>query len=183
MNYPDLEALPDNLKAIIAGKNNANVYQMLMHTPNLAPSFTAMADAVMWSKTWPATWRELAIVRVGRHFNAPYEVHQHEAIGRLMGLSDEKLEACAIGADQSALDDAERTIVRLTDAIVTRHTLSDAERADAMALLNANQFADFVMTVGYYQMVSNFLNVFGVAIDERSLFPDPKPNAERGGQS
>jgi len=183
MNYPDLHALPDDLKAIIAGKNNANVYKMLMHTPNLAPSFTAMADAVMWSKAWPATWRELAIIRVGRHFNAPYEVHQHEAIGRLMGLSDEKLAALIIGADQSELDEAERTIVRLTDAIARNHTLSDAERQEAMALMSPNQFADFVMTVGYYQMVSNFLNVFAVEIDERSLFPAPKPNIERGGRA
>lgn len=183
MDYPDLETLPDDLKAIIAGKNNANVYKMLMHTPNLASSFTAMADAVMWSKAWPATWRELAIVRVGQHCNSPYEVHQHEAIGRLMGLSDEKLMACAIGADQSDLDDAERLIVRLTDAIVLNHSLTDAERAEASALMNANQFADFVMTVGYYQMVSNFLNVFKVEIEDHSLFPEPKPNVERGGRA
>lgn len=183
MHYPDLDALPDDLKAIIAGKNNANVYKMLMHTPNLAPSFTAMADAVMWSKAWSATWRELAIVRVGRHFASAYEVHQHEALGRLMGLSDEKLAACEIGADDSELDEAERTIVQLTDAIVTNHTLSDTERAAAMALMNPNQFADFVMTVGYYQMVSNFLNVFEVEIEDHSLFPEPKPNAERGGRA
>lgn len=183
MHYPDLEALPDELKAIIAGKNHANVYKMLMHTPNLAPSFTAMADEVMWSKSWPATWRELAIVRVGRHFNAPYEVHQHEAIGRLMGLSDEKLQAIVLGADQSDLDEAERTIVRLTDAIVTNHTLTDAEREEATALMNPNQFADFVMTVGYYQMVSNFLNVFQVGLEEHSIIAAPKPNSERGGQA
>lgn len=183
MHYPDLDSLSDELKAIVAGKNNANVYKMLMHTPNLAPSFTAMADAVMWSKAWPATWREIAIVRVGRRYDAPYEVHQHEAIGRLMGLSDEKLAALVIGADQSDLDEAERLIVRLTDAICANHKLSDAERAEAMALMNPNQFADFVMTVGYYQMVSNFLNVFAVEIEGHSLFPAPKPNVERGGRA
>lgn len=183
MHYPDLDSLSEELKAIVAGKNNANVYKMLMHTPNLAPSFTAMADAVMWSKAWPATWREIAIVRVGRRLDAPYEVHQHEAIGRLIGLSDEKLAALVIGADQSELDQAERLIVRLTDAICANHTLSDAERAEAMALMNPNQFADFVMTVGYYQMVSNFLNVFAVEIEDHSLFPTPKPNVERGGRA
>jgi len=183
MDYPDLDALSPELTAIIEGKNNANVYKMLMHTPNLAPSFTAMADAVMWSKAWPATWRELTIVRVGQHFNSPYEVHQHEAIGRLMGLSDEKLAACAIGADQSDLSPEERTILRLTDAIVVNHRLDSAEQAAAKALFNANQFADFVMTVGYYQMVSNFLNVFGVQIEDRPLFPDPMPNRERGGKA
>ena len=66
MHYPDIDALPDHLKEIIRGKLGANVYKMLMHTPNVAPGFTAMADAVMWSKTWSAQLRELAIVRVGQ---------------------------------------------------------------------------------------------------------------------
>lgn len=183
MNYPDLTNLSPELRTILDGKNNANVYKMLMHSPNVAPSFTAMADAVMWSKAWPATWREIAIVRVGHLYNAPYEVHQHEQIGRLVGLSDEKLEACALNADQSELSDDERKIVRLTDALVTNHTLSNAEREEALTIFNANQFADFVMTVGFYQLVSNFLNVFQVQTEDHSLFPAPRPNIERGGKS
>ncbi|MGV8996156.1 MAG: carboxymuconolactone decarboxylase family protein [Parvibaculaceae bacterium] len=183
MQYPDISNLTPELRAILTGKNNANVYKMLMHSPNLAPGFTGMADAVMWSKAWPATWRELAIVRVGQLYNSPYEVHQHEQIGRLMGLSDEKLAACAVDADQSDLSDDERTILRLTDAIVAKHTLTQAERDVAMKLFNANQFADFVMTVGFYQLVSNFLNVFDVQRDDHDLFPAPKPNSERGGKA
>lgn len=104
-------------------------------------------------------------------------------MGRLMGLSDEKLAACAIGADQSELADDERTVLRLTDAIVANHTLTNAERTDAMALFNPNQYADFAMTVGYYEMVSNFLNVFDVQIKDHALFPAPKPNVERGGKA
>ena len=183
MQYPDLTSLSPELQKIVEGKNNANVFRMLMHTPNLALGFTAMADAVMWSKAWPASLRELVIVRVGQLYHSPYEVYQHEQIGRLMGLSDEKLAACAIGADQSELADDERTVLRLTDAIVVNHTLTDAERTEATALFNPNQYADFVITVGYYQMASNFLNVFDVQIEDHALFPAPKPNAERGGKA
>lgn len=99
MNYPDLESLSPELKAILAGKREANVYKMLMHSPNWRRG----------SRPWPTRRcgarrgrrrRELAIVRVGRLYNSPYEVHQHEQIGRLMGLSDAQLAACALGADQ-----------------------------------------------------------------------------------
>ncbi len=183
MHYPDLTTLTPELQAILDGKNNANVYKMLMHSPNLAPGFTAMADGVMWSKAWPATWRELAIVRVGHLYNSPYEIHQHEQIGRLMGLSDDQLAACAVGADQSALSKDEQTILALTDAIVARHTLSAAEMETAKALLNPNQLADFVMTVGFYQLVSNFLNVFAVQKEEHDLFPKPDPNRVKGAKA
>lgn len=177
MDYPDLAALTPELNAILDGKRQANVYKMLMHSPNAAPGFTAMADAVMWAKTWPATWRELAIVRVGHLYRAPYEIHQHEGIGRMVGLSDDKLAACAIGAGQGALDDQERTILRLTDALVETHTLGETERREALSLLSVNGFADFVLTVGFYQAVCNFLNVFGVQLEEVDLFPRPQARA------
>lgn len=173
MHEPDLTNLTPELKKILDGKNNANVYRMLMHSPNLAPGFTAMADAVMWSKAWPASLRELAIVRVGYLYQSPYEVHQHRQIGRLVGLSSAQLDACAVGADQSALSDSERTVLRLTDSIVQNHTLTAPEREEALELFNANQFADFVITIGFYQLVSNFLNVFDVQREDHDLFPKP----------
>lgn len=171
MNYPDLENLPDVLKQIVAGKRNANVYKMLMHSPNVAPGFTAMADAVMWPKTWPATLREIAIVRVGHLYSAPYEVNAHNQIGRFVGLTDAKLDACALGADQASLEEDERAILRLTDALVAKHTLAPAERDEGIALLGINGFADFVLTVGFYQLVSNFLNTFEVQVEDEPLFP------------
>lgn len=175
MDYPDLTNLSPELTEIIAGKRQANVYKMLMHTPKVAPGFTAMADAVMWSKAWPATWRELAIVRVGHIYGSSYEVHQHERIGRLVGLTDAQLAACAIGADQASLSADEQTILRLTDALVANHTLPAAEREAALKLMDAAGFADFVLTVGFYQLVSNFLNVFEVEIEPNGLAPDPRP--------
>ena len=111
MNYPDLTALSPELKKIIADKRDANVYKMLMHSPNVAPGFTAMADAVMWSKAWPATWRELAIVRVGQSYGSAYEVHQHERIGRLVGLTDAQLGSCARIASAAIAGRARRRAV------------------------------------------------------------------------
>lgn len=177
MDYPDLTSLSAELTEIIEGKGGANVYKMLMHTPNVAPGFTAMADAVMWAPSWPATWRELAIVRVGHLYGSPYEVHQHEQIGRLVGLSDAKLDCCAIGADRSALDDGERTILKLTDALVDKHGLTAAELDEAKELLTTEGLADFVLTVGFYQAVCNFLNVFDVQKEEVDLFPRPDADA------
>lgn len=141
------------------------------HSPNVAPGFTAMADAVMWPKTWHATLREIAIVRVGHLYSAPYEVNAHNQIGRFVGLTDAKLEACRLGADQAALGKDEQAILRLTDALVGKHTLTTAERDEGIALLGMNGFADFVLTVGFYQLVSNFLNTFEVQIEDEPLFP------------
>ena len=53
-------------------------------------------------------------------------------------------------------------LLRLTDLLLTNHTLSGSERADALNTLTVNQLADLTITVGFYQLVCNFLNTFGV---------------------
>ena len=141
-----------------------------------------MADAVMWAPSWPATWRELAIVRVGYRYDSPYEVHQHRRIGGMVGLSAAQLDACVIRAGQAALSAEEQAIVRLTDALVANHRWSAAELAEAQGLLSTNGLADFVLTVGFYQAVSNFLNVFGVEVEAHDIYArTPEEQAAQGG--
>ena len=37
--YPDIDALPQNLKDTLATHAPVNVYKMVMHSPGLAPGF------------------------------------------------------------------------------------------------------------------------------------------------
>ena len=62
MDYPDLDALPQNLKHTLAQHAPVNVYKMVTHSPGLAPGFFVMADAVFQANSLPAHLRELAIL-------------------------------------------------------------------------------------------------------------------------
>src|SRR3546814_1167073 len=79
----------DLLQQELARRRNRNVFRMLMHSPEAAPGFLAMTDAARGRNALPAVLRELTIVRVGRRYGAPYEVHHHERIGREAGMSEE----------------------------------------------------------------------------------------------
>jgi len=59
-------------------------------------------------------------------------------------------------------------VLKLTDLLLDNHTLADAERADALHTLTVNQLADLTLTVGFYQLVCNFLNTFGVCPEAQS---------------
>lgn len=163
--FPDLDRLPRELKEEVSKRRSLNVYRMVMHTPAVAPSFLDFSDALRHKSSLPGTWRELAILRVGHRYQAPYEVHHHERIARSVGLREEAIAAVKAGAGHAALTAEERLILELTDELVDRHGLSPASRDQAMTQLSANQLVDLVMTVGYYQMVCNFLNTFGVPIE------------------
>jgi alkylhydroperoxidase family enzyme len=164
MDYPDVETLPQNLKDILAQHAPVNVYRMVMHSPGLAPGFFVMADAMFQANSLPPHLRELAILRVGYRYAAPYETHQHEMIAGYAGLSAEAIAAAASG-DTDGLPADEVGILAWTDRILDDHTLSGNDRDEALTLLTVTQLADLVMTVGFYQLVCNFLNTFDVTTE------------------
>lgn len=165
MPLPDLDLLPAELREAVAQRGNIHVYRMVTHSPGLAPSFLTMATDMFLANSLPPEWRELAILRVGYRYQAPYEVHHHVNIARAVGLNEVAISAAESG-DSVGLEAVEALLIDLTDALLDRHTLSDEERAAALEFLDVDQLAALVLTVGFYQMVSNFLNAFGVTIED-----------------
>lgn len=164
--FPDTERLAQPLKNELVQRRNLNVFRMLMHSPGAAPGFLAMTDALRHANSLPPTLREVAILRVGRRYDAPYEVHHHERIARSVGLGEAAIAAAASGTDASDLSDDERLVMDLTDELLDDHRLGDAGRRRALERFSLEQLADLVLTVGHYQQVCNFLNTFGVPIEQ-----------------
>jgi alkylhydroperoxidase family enzyme len=160
-SYPDLDALPDELRQAVTSRASLNIFRMIAHSPNLAPGFLSMAADVLQHNSLPPAWRELVILRVGYRYEAGYETYQHVNIARAIGMREAAIEAAESGSPDS-LDEQEALLLRLTDLVLDHHTLADAERDEALRILTANQLADFTLTVGFYQLVCNFLNTFGV---------------------
>jgi alkylhydroperoxidase family enzyme len=164
MDYPDVDALPQNLKDTLAQHAPVNIYKMVMHSPGLAPGFFVMADAMFQANSLAPHLRELAILRVGYRYDAPYETHQHVMIAGYAGLSADAIAAAASGFTDGLPDD-ERAIIEWTDRLLDDHRLTGAERDAALRMLTVTQLADLVMTVGFYQLVCNFLNTFEVTTE------------------
>jgi len=163
--YPDLDALGPDLQGAVTSRASLNIFRMIMHSPGLAPSFLAMARDVLQHNSLPATWRELVILRVGYRYQARYETYQHERIGQAIGLDQDAISAAESGSTEK-LDRHAAAVLRLTDLLLDNHTLTDTERDDALKTLTVNQLTDLTLTVGFYQLVCNFLNTFGVRPEE-----------------
>jgi 4-carboxymuconolactone decarboxylase len=164
MDYPDVGALPQNLKDTLAQHAPVNIYKMVTHSPGLAPGFFVMADAVFQANSLPAHLRELAILRVGYRYAATYETQQHEWIAGYAGLSAAGIAAAASGVTDGLPHD-EVNILAWTDRLLDDHTLDGADRETALTMLTVTQLADLVLTVGFYQLVCNFLNAFEVTTE------------------
>lgn len=159
--YPDLDTLTPELRQAVTDRASLNIFRMITHTPGLAPGFLTMAKDLLQHNSLPPTWRELCILRVGHRYESVYEVYQHDIIGKAIGLTDTQLAATKTGAVDD-LDAEHAAILRLTDVLLDRHTLDGAYLDEARNLLTLNQLADLTLTVGFYQLVCNFLNTFQV---------------------
>ena len=153
---PKLGAIMDSLQPPL------NVFRMVANSEPVARGFLKMGNALLDRGKLSPTLRELAILRVGWLSKASYEVYQHERIGRDVGLSEEKLRAVHRGAEASEFDEQEKAVLRFTDDVVKNVKASDATFKPVAAFLDPEQLVELTLSIGFYMMVSRFLETLEV---------------------
>jgi 4-carboxymuconolactone decarboxylase len=142
-----------------------NIFRMMGHAGEMVDGFTKLGTQILnFSKLDPIL-REIAIIRVGVLSNASYEVFQHERIGRQAGMSPALIKAVHEGPQAAAFDDLQRKVMRFTDDVVQNVRASDATFRPLADALSYQELQELTITVGYYMMVSRFLETFDVDIE------------------
>jgi 4-carboxymuconolactone decarboxylase len=181
---PRLEPLPedqwdDETRALLEGASSGpvlNIFATLAHHPKLLKRWLVFGAHVLAKSTLSARDRELLILRTGWNARAPYEWGQHVAIARAVGITDDEIEAVAVGPDAQLWSPSDATLLRAADELHADQSLSDATWAALRAGYDEQQVLDVVFTVGQYHLVSMVLNscrverddgVTGVVLPER----------------
>jgi 4-carboxymuconolactone decarboxylase len=155
-----LDRIPANVIRMLAGASDA-----------VFDGFGAFTVGFMGTDSpLPAQLREIAILRVGYLSNAAYEVFQHEALARHVGLTEAQIAAITTGgAAASALGEAGAAVLAFTDDLVRNVRASDETLAGVRRHLDDTQVIDLILVTGLYMMVSRFLETTGVEIDNASI--------------
>ena len=163
--YFDLSQAPESYTALLGNRPPLNLYRMLPHAGPAAEGFLKLGGALLRKGELDPQLREIAILRVGILSNAGYEVHQHKRVARKAGLAEAKITALEPGGDVSVLDARERLVLEFTDQLFHHVKAGDELFARAQAKFNPRQLSELVLTVGFYMMVSRFLENFEVDIE------------------
>ena len=123
--YPDPAALSPETSEFLAKLPPLNIFRMLAGGEGLLRAFSRFGNHLLYKTALDPVLREIAILRVGVLSDAAYEMHQHDAISRSLGMSDELLAAIRAGADDPAFDDLQRLVMRYTDDVVVNVRASD----------------------------------------------------------
>jgi 4-carboxymuconolactone decarboxylase len=164
--YFDPETATGRLADAYAKLPPLNVFKMLGHGDTLLTGFAALGNQFLVYGELDPVLREIAIVRTGLLSGSAYEVQQHDAICRKLGMSEALIAAIRDGAEAPAFDPLQRLVMAYTDDVVKNVRASDATFEPLRAQLSTKALMELTLCIGYYMMVSRFLETYDVDLEE-----------------
>ncbi len=164
--YVTDQTLPEEAKADFDKLPPLNIFRMMAHSGKLLGRYIRLGNYLLFKSKLDPVLREIAILRVGYLSKAKYETHQHERIGRDVGMSDALIEAVKQGPEAEGLTSTERQVIAITDDLVHNVRASDATFKPLQENLSNAEMQELVLTVGYYMMTCRFLETFDIDIEE-----------------
>ncbi len=174
---PTDDELTPEAREALAALPPLNVFRALAALPASLRPFLELGGSILAGSHLTAPERELAILRVAHMTNAAYERQQHEQLGRAVGLDDAQIAATATAAPGEVLDADGALICRAADEITRDVRLSDTALALVLERWDRDGAAELILTVGYYNMVSRFLESTRVPLETERLLADTTPDA------
>ena len=156
-----------------------NIFRMLGHSGDLLEAFSRFGGVLLNKTSLDPVLREIAIVRVGVLSKASYEVHQHEGISRRIGMSDELIKAIHEGPASPVLTDLQRQVMAYTDDVVANVRASDATFLPMRQALGDKALQELTIVIGFYMLVSRFLETFDVDIESGGQAPAVKVSGDK----
>ena len=160
---------------------NLNIFKMMGHSGDVMDGFSRMGGYLLNKTEVDPVLREIAIIRAGVLCGSSYEVHQHRRIGRGIGMSQALLDGIDAGPGAAVFDALQRQVMAFTDDVVKNVRASDATFDPIVKALGYRQAQELVITIGFYMLVSRFLENFDVDIEAKGEEPpaDQMPGAQR----
>lgn len=107
----------------------------------------------------PGKLRELAIIMTARFWTSHFEWYAHKNAALREGLDPTIVEAIANGESPTGMDTGEAVVYNLVSELLYERRVSDTTFEAAISTLGERGVVDVVGIVGYYGMVSLFLNL------------------------
>jgi 4-carboxymuconolactone decarboxylase len=120
--------------------------------------FFDMGDRVRFHMSVPDKLKELAITLTARLWGAQYEWTAHHRAGVQAGLTEDQVKAIAEGRRPSGMSADEEAVYNFITELFKTRQVSDATFAAVKNVVGERGVVDLIVTAGYYQAVSMFMN-------------------------
>ena len=136
-----------------------------LHDPELGQAFWTVTQAMTKARRIPDGARQVAILVVGSHFGAAYEIYAHGAVAATAhGMSLRRIATLAAGERPEDLDDDEAVAHDVAKALLRGGVLPDPLYRSALDRFGHPGVNELIYLVGHYCFVSMTLNGFAVPV-------------------
>ena len=144
----------------------ANVFSALLNNPEATKAVTTVGEYIRYNSKLDPIIRETAILTTANEMNNGYEWAQHEPIAREVGVRDEVIDSILSGKGPMGLPAKEGIFIQSAKELVKNGTLTSRTYKALEHLLGPEVTIDFLVTVGYYSMLSRLIHSLDVDFDE-----------------
>lgn len=148
-------------------------FGLMLQAPHLGEPLEELGAAVRFETSLSDRAREVAILTVAVVTGSDFEQYAHERVARSVGLSEAELDGIRTltFGDDPAGDAGEVVVHRLARRLALREPVDDAAYAEAVGVVGEMGVLELVVLVGYYTMLAQLMDVFGVGAPESVTEP------------
>jgi 4-carboxymuconolactone decarboxylase len=159
----DRDALPEDKREIhdyLAQTRGAVrlPFSAFLNNPELTYRIAHVGSYIRFESTLPEKTRELAIMATAREVDARFEWAGHVRLARELGIGESTIDAIANHTAPAGLDEEEALPVRIAQALLRDHVLSDELFNAAHSKFGNAGVVELLATVGYYSLMGCVLN-------------------------
>jgi alkylhydroperoxidase family enzyme len=160
--YADEDPRDEHVEAILARlpEPRINLFRMLANAPALIGPALRLGEAILTKSELDVRLRELVILHAARLTGTEYEWVQHEGIARLVGVSEEDIDA----VDRGEID--RWPALRLVSALLDDNGTPAPELVrEVESALGRAQLVEVMLVAGYYAMLGGVMRAVRLDVD------------------
>jgi alkylhydroperoxidase family enzyme len=138
-----------------------------LHSPAIGKAIWDLTLAMTANAVLSDNVRQIAILVVGAHYKAAYELYAHVAVAEKEGMSSERLNALVAGLKPDDLSKEENVAFDFSYALARGGILPEPLYRQAVTTFGQQGASELIYLVGLYALVSTTLNGFNVPVPER----------------
>lgn len=135
-------------------------YAAMLHRPEIARAAADMGAVIRFDGTLSDRDRELVIVTTAVERGCDFEISAHTPLARSAGVSEETVESVRSAGPVVDVSDAE--LVDFVRELCRSNTVGDEVFVAAHLRLGDAGVVELVATIGYYSMLTLFMNALEV---------------------
>ncbi|HEX8593921.1 MAG TPA: carboxymuconolactone decarboxylase [Pseudomonas sp.] len=168
IDYPDFTKLPDHVRDKFEKlPTKVNFFRMLGYSPGAFNPMIDLTNAIFRDLTITDYHKELMVLLLAANENVAYEWEQHVSIAQAAGVRQDQFVAIAEGRleDTQAFKEDERVLLRFGQSILDKGKAPGVLFKHAQEHFSLQELSDAIIVIGYYRMLSGYIQTFDITID------------------